>query len=56
MKSTKEIVNEIERRIEYYEEREQIAGSENKPIKVEVIRARAALKVLRSLKKWIEKE
>lgn len=52
MKSAEEILKEVDRKIEYYEEREQMFPTYNP----EYNRIRGALKSLRSLKKFIEKE
>lgn len=52
MKTVKEILSEIDRRIEYYEEREQVIVKTHP----DHLKAKASLKVLRSMKKWIEKE
>lgn len=47
----KVVLQEIERRIDYYEEQDQ-AVVKTHPNHVKI---RASLKILRSLKKWIEK-
>lgn len=52
MRKADEILKEINRKIDYYEEQEQIIVKTHP----DHIRVLGSLKALRALKKWVEKE